>query len=165
MFVPSRSTGRLALEVSPWLTIDVLARRSLARQDERPAEPPANGGEGKWTESDVQQACDVLGEQFVGLLAMLTRHQAYRETGARSVIVDARGVFGHEFEKALVEHLQFLEKHPDYAKLMHSLTQDFRDWVARQPPEVLRLGLSDQGSEGVVVTCNVPTPVLEPLPD
>jgi hypothetical protein len=163
VFLPKQSTAQLALEVSPWLALDVAARRALRRHDEKTTTPDASSAEAPWTSEDLQRACVVLAEQFIGLLAMLARRHACREAGARMVLIDPQGHFDPEFEGALARHLQFSPSHIHYAEVMQALTHDFRQWVVTRPPELVSLGLSDHGPQGVLLTCKPLPPVLTPL--
>ncbi len=165
VFLPNQATVLLALEVSPWLILDVLARRALNQHEGTPWKPQGNGANPKWTEGDLQRACAILGEQFIGLLAMTVRHHACREPGSPLAVIDPRGNLGLEFETALARHLQFPLSHPLYAEAMQSLTKDFREWVTSRPAELMPLGLIDKGGDGVVVTCKAPDPLLPSLPD
>jgi hypothetical protein len=164
VFLPSTSTARLTLEVSPWLALDVTARRALSR-DGGEAGLEAGAGEEKWTEEDLQRARSVLGEQFVGVLAMLARRHACREAGGWVCVVDPRGEFALEFENPLARHLQLTASHPRYREAVQGLAGDFRRWIASAPSELGPLGLSELPDDGIVVRCSLPPPVLSPLPD
>jgi hypothetical protein len=105
------------------------ARRALRQDKGERTEPQADTAEAEWTKEDLQQACSVLGEQFIGLLALLARRHAYRENGAQVLVIDPRGDFSLDFEKALARHLQFPSSHRHYAEVLRSLANDFRLWV------------------------------------
>ncbi len=105
----------------------------------------------------------VLGEQFIGLLAMVTRRRAYRESGTRFLLVDPQGIFDLEFETSLVQHLQLLPSHPHFIPFLEELSKDFRQWVAARPAELIALGLLDEGSSGILMNCNALSPDLRSL--
>jgi hypothetical protein len=165
VFLPGQSTARLALEVSPWLALDVMARRALRGNEAAPSAQQANAGEAGWTEEDIQCARSVLGEQLIGWLARFARQCAGREEGSQLHLVQSDGQFAGEFEKPLARHLQAAPSQPRYHEFMRELAGDFRRWVASRPAELAALGLSDRGSDGVLLTCRTQAPVLTPLPD
>ncbi len=165
MFLPSQSTALLALEVSPWLALDVMARRALRPQAGNHLDSLADRAEPKLTDAELQLACTVLGEQFIGLLAMIAHRNACHEEGRKFAVIEPRGEFGLPFENLLANHLQLSRSHPRYGDLLLGLAVDFRAWVGLRPPELTALGLEDTGGEGVVVTCKALAPVLTSLPD
>jgi len=152
----------LALDVSPWLALDITARRALRQKKSERTGPQVNEADAKWTEDDLQQARSVLGEQFIGLFALLARRHACRGNEAQVLVIDPRGDFALDFEKALARHLQFPPSHRHYADVLRGLASDFRLWVASRPAELVSLGLTDQGSDGVFVTCKAPPLILTP---
>jgi hypothetical protein len=159
VFLPSTSTVLLALEVSPWLALDLAARRA-------PAQPPApQPTEATWTEEDLQRGRAVLGEQFIGLLAMLARRKACHEPGSELHVVDLQKQFDIEFEQSFTHHLVFASSHPRYLEVLHCLASDFLDWVRTHPSELPALGLISRGHEGIFLICKPLAPVLTPLPD
>jgi hypothetical protein len=166
VFLPSQSTTLLALEVSQWLPLDVIARRSLQpRKGALATEQQGKDANADWPEEELRLARMVLGEQFVGLLAMVTRRRAYREAGTKFQLVDPQGHFDLEFGTSLVQHLQLLPSHPHFIQFLQELAKDFRQWVAAGPAELGTLGLVDEGSSGILMNCNALSAVLPPLAD
>jgi hypothetical protein len=112
----------------------------------------------------VDQVREVLGEQVIGLLAMLGRHQACRNPDSRLTVTSGDG-FPPEVARALTKQLALLRKHPRYPDLMRSLAADLRGWALSQPTQAKALELKADPEGNLVMTCRPLTPVLEPLDD
>lgn len=96
---------------------------------------------------------------------MVSRRHTCQKPGSQLVILVPHGFFDPQFEQALAHHLHFSPSHPRYVEVIEGLAHDFRQWVDSQPPELVSLGLTEKGSDGIVLTCNIPAPLLTPLPD